>query len=102
MQHKILISLALASATIVGGIIGGGINDIQRNQAAESSWDGVLVVSKGGTLVANPSALTPKELASYTIINPMDHMTICTDRSGRTFVNPTDDECQDFKSIRHL
>lgn len=101
MRNSIL-SAALIASAVLGGVVGGGIQANRDVTASESSWDGVFVVSKAGTLVANPSALTPRELASYKIIDPMDHLTICTDRKGETFINPKDDECRDFKSIRHL
>lgn len=97
-----LLTLTLASAAILGAVAGASLQSGRDAIAQENAWNGVLVVSKAGTLVANPSALTPAQLASYTIVNPMDNLTICTDRKGQTFVNPTDDECQDFKSIRRL
>lgn len=101
MRNSILIGV-MVSCAIMGGILGGAINDAQRNTADIDAWSGVYVITKQGTLVANPSALSPRELANAKIIDPAQNLTICTDQSGNTFVNPREDECQDFKSIRHL
>lgn len=100
MRNSIL-TAALIGSAIVGGIIGGNINEIRRNAETQEAWSQVKVVS-GGTLVANPAyyADHPEELSNVTIIDPMDHITICTDRSGDVFVNPKDSECQDFKEIQ--
>lgn len=85
MRNSIL-SAALIGSAIMGGILGGCINQIQRDNEAIDSWHGVLVV-RDGTAVANPSALTPHELAGVQIIDPMDHITLVTCRDGNTVVN---------------
>lgn len=64
MRNSIL-ALALIASTIMGGIIGGNIEEMQRAAEIQSAWDGVTVVADG-TLIANPAyyADHPEELAS--------------------------------------
>jgi hypothetical protein len=66
MKNSIL-AAALIGAAIIGGIAGGGIQANRDAAAAETAWSQVLVV-RGGTLIANPSAMTPRELADSQII----------------------------------
>lgn len=64
MRNSILCGV-IVSSMILGGIIGGSINDIQRNSEVEAAWEDISI-SVDGRLIANPAyyALHPDELAS--------------------------------------
>lgn len=90
---------SMVAGLIMGGIVGGHMREAQIIEDQQRSWDNVMVL-QGGTVVANPAALTPAQLSNATIVDPFDHVTICTDVRGETFVNPKDGECEQFKEIQ--
>lgn len=72
MRNSILAGV-MVSSMILGGIIGGGINDMQRNNEVDAAWDRVVVVTDG-TLVADPSyyATHPEDLAAARNVRVID------------------------------
>jgi hypothetical protein len=72
MRNSILAGV-MVSCMILGGIIGGGINEIQRNNETDAAWDRVVVVADG-QLVANPAyyADHPEELAKARNVKIID------------------------------
>lgn len=101
MKNSIL-SLVIAGSAIMGGIIGGGINEHQRNTEQTEAWRNVLVV-QGGTLVANPSALTPEELADAEILKKRPRL-IGFNCNGKTMVGESfeDFPIMDCRSVQSV
>jgi heptaprenylglyceryl phosphate synthase len=68
-MRNVLLSGALLASAILGGIVGGGINQRQQDAEIEAAWDNVVVV-RDGTLIANPAAYAtdPEALADGQVV----------------------------------
>lgn len=69
-----IVALSIIASAIIGGIIGGGIDEIQRTAEIEQAWSGITVVADG-TLIPNPSAYAydPSHLASAKNVRIIDN-----------------------------
>lgn len=73
MKLTPILALALMVAGAVPSFLIGGELALQSDYAdRQASWSNVRVINSGGTLVANPAAMTPTQLADATILLPWD------------------------------
>lgn len=100
MRKTIAIALALANATVAFsfGLVAEDNLDVIANHRNADEWDRVIVLNDAGTLVANPAAMTPSELARATIVDPLDHLAF-VDCGGRWSV---DEDCPNWKEIKRV
>lgn len=78
---NILFAACMVASGIMGGLAGGAIRDHQIHAAEEDAWSDVLVV-RGGTLIANPAAMTPAELADSQLIKKApQYIAFCNDKA---------------------
>lgn len=103
MRKSIQLTLAASCvlALFASFQLGATVAEARIVTQEQDAWSEVRVF-QNGTLVANPAALSPVELADAKIVSPFEDLQVVYCSNGETYINPTPGECPNFKEIHNV